>query len=85
MIVGAQVGETSLLTRAGLLVAAAAAASLLGQEGAFGTYLLEQDVCEPPLVFGAGGTLDADDLGLASRPGLGIDVTASRQIFKRVT
>ena len=85
VIIGAQVGETSLLTRAGLLVAAAAADSLLGQEGAFGTFLLEQDVCEPPLMFGAGGTLDADTLGLASRPGLGIDVTASRQIFKPIT
>ena len=82
VIVGAQVGETSLLTRAGLLVAAAADDSLLGQEGAFGTFLLEQDVCDPPLMFGAGGTLDADALGLASRPGLGIDVTAARSIFQ---
>ena len=82
VIVGAQVGETSLLTRAGLLAAAAADDSLLGQEGAFGTFLLEQDVCEPALMFGAGGTLDADVLGLASRPGLGIDVTTDRSIFQ---
>jgi L-alanine-DL-glutamate epimerase-like enolase superfamily enzyme len=82
VIVGAQVGETSLLTRAGLLVAAVAGDSLLGQEGAFGTFLLEQDVCEPPLMFGAGGTLDADALGLASRPGLGIEVTTAESIFQ---
>jgi L-alanine-DL-glutamate epimerase-like enolase superfamily enzyme len=82
VIVGAQVGETSLLTRAGLIVAAAAGDSLVGHEGAFGTFLLDQDVCEPPVMFGAGGTLDADALGLASRPGLGIDVTAARSIFQ---
>ena len=82
VIVGAQVGETSLLTRAGLLAAAAAGDSLAGQEGAFGTFLLEQDVCEPPLMFGAGGTLDADALDLASRPGFGIDVTTAWPIFQ---
>ena len=82
VIVGAQVGETSLLTRAGLLAAATAGDSLAGQEGAFGSFLLEQDVCEPPLMFGAGGTLDADALGLASRPGFGIDVTTARSIFQ---
>jgi L-alanine-DL-glutamate epimerase-like enolase superfamily enzyme len=58
IIVGAQVGETSLLTRAALTVAQAAGTSLLAQEGAFGTLLLEHDVCDPPLMFGAGGVLD---------------------------
>jgi hypothetical protein len=33
-------------------------------------------------MFGAGGTLDADALGLASRPGLGIEVTAAESIFQ---
>ena len=82
VIVGAQVGETSLLTRAGLLAAAAAGESLVGQEGAFGTFLLERDVCEPPLMFGPGGALDADALGLASRPGLGIDITPDRSVLQ---
>jgi L-alanine-DL-glutamate epimerase-like enolase superfamily enzyme len=82
VIVGGQVGETSLLTRAGLLAAAAAGESLVGQEGAFGTFLLEQDVCEAPLMFGVGGSLDADALGLASQPGLGIDVTTPRSILQ---
>ncbi len=82
VIVGAQVGETSLLTRAGLLAAAAAGESLVGHEGAFGTFLLEQDVCEPPLMFGPGGALDADALGLASRPGFGVDLAPDRSMLQ---
>ena len=59
IIVGAQVGETSLLTRAALTVAKAAGDALVAQEGAFGTFLLERDICEPPLMFGRGGVLDS--------------------------
>lgn len=55
LIVGAQVGETSVLTRAALTVANRA--EPLAQEGAFGTLLLTRDVCEPSLMFGAGGIL----------------------------
>jgi L-alanine-DL-glutamate epimerase-like enolase superfamily enzyme len=73
VIVGAQVGETSILTRAGLTVAAAAAGNLIAQEGAFGTHLLAHDVCNPSLMFGAAGILDADSCPSLSRPGLGID------------
>ena len=47
-IVGAQVGETSVLTRAGLIVARAASDNLIAQEGAFGTHLLEANVATPP-------------------------------------
>jgi L-Ala-D/L-Glu epimerase len=72
VIVGAHVGETSVLTRAGLTVAAAAADRLVAQEGAFGTHLLAHDVAEPPLMFGAGGIVDADALALAQRPGWGL-------------
>lgn len=72
VIVGAQVGETSLLTRAGLTVASAAADALVAQEGAFGTFLLERDICDPPLMFGAGGLLDASRFPALQRPGLGI-------------
>ena len=56
VIVGAQVGETSLLTRVALIAALAAGDALIAQEGAFGTLLLEHDVCEP-LMFGRGGVL----------------------------
>jgi len=72
IIVGAQVRETSILTRAALPVARAAGNSLIAQEGAFGTFLLERDVCEPPVIFGAGGVLDAACYPFCSAPGLGI-------------
>lgn len=58
MIVGAHVGETSILTRAALTVAQSARDILIAQEGAFGTHLLARDVVEPPLMFGPGGILD---------------------------
>jgi L-alanine-DL-glutamate epimerase-like enolase superfamily enzyme len=72
VVVGAQVGETSLLTRAALPVAAAAADLLLAQEGAFGTFLLEHDPCRPSLMFGPGGVLDVTEHAFGSVPGLGL-------------
>jgi L-alanine-DL-glutamate epimerase-like enolase superfamily enzyme len=75
IIVGAHVGETSLLTRAALTVAHGARDILVAQEGAFGTHLLTRDVVDPPLMFGAAGVLDADALGIGGRPGLGLAVT----------
>jgi L-alanine-DL-glutamate epimerase-like enolase superfamily enzyme len=72
VIVGAQVGETSLLTRAALTVARAAGNTLVAQEGAFGTWLLERDVCNPPLMFGARGALDASAYPMLEKPGLGV-------------
>lgn len=72
LIVGAQVGETSLLTRAALTVAQASRDYLLAQEGAFGTLLLEHDVCDPPLTFGAGGVLSVSRFPFLDTPGFGI-------------
>ncbi len=72
IIVGAQVGETSLLTRAALTAARAAGDALVAQEGAFGTFLLERDVCDPPLMFGAGGVIDAAAHPMLTAPGLGV-------------
>ena len=72
LIVGAQVGETSLLTRAALTVAHAGRDTLVAQEGAFGTFLLSEDVCNPPLMFGAGGAVDMSSHASLDRPGLGI-------------
>lgn len=72
LIVGAQVGETSLLTRAALAVAHASRDILVAQEGAFGTLLLERDICDPPLMFGAGGVLDAAAYPALERPGFGV-------------
>ena len=74
LIVGAQVGETSILTRSSLAVMNEYRQSLVAAEGAFGTLLLEQDLTEPCLMFGAGGTLNANsDLGIA-RSGLGLRI-----------
>ena len=74
LIVGAQVGETSILTRASLAVMNEHRQSLVAAEGAFGTLLLEQDLTEPCLMFGHGGTLNAETgLGLA-RFGLGLRI-----------
>jgi L-alanine-DL-glutamate epimerase-like enolase superfamily enzyme len=72
IVVGAQVGETSVLTRAGLIVARAAGRNLLALEGGFGTHLLKADVADPPLMFGAAGVLNADAYELAVRPGWGL-------------
>jgi L-alanine-DL-glutamate epimerase-like enolase superfamily enzyme len=74
IIVGAQVGETSLLTRAGLTVARAAGDALVAQEGAFGTRLLAHDVCEPPLMFGQGGLLDSAAFPMLRGTGFGIHI-----------
>ena len=68
-IVGAQVGETSLLTRAALALAAQGRDALRGQEGAFGTLLLAEDPCDPSLRFGAGGVLRTE---VTARPGWGL-------------
>ena len=72
ILVGAHVGETSVLTRAGLIVARAAGGGLLGQEGAFGTHLLETDVATPPLMFGPAGMLNADTHALSTGVGWGL-------------
>ncbi len=74
VVVGAQVGETSLLTRAALTTATAARDHLLAQEGAFGTYLLESDPCEPELRFGEKGRLDIRPYAQADRHGFGLQV-----------
>jgi L-alanine-DL-glutamate epimerase-like enolase superfamily enzyme len=58
IIIGAQVGETSLLTRSALTIANAYRDILIAQEGAFGILLLQSDVCEPPLMFGKKGLLE---------------------------
>lgn len=70
--IGAQVGETSLLTRAALILADTSGGYLSAQEGAFGTLLLERDLFSPVLQFGAGGRLpDMNDL--RSQSGFGLN------------
>jgi L-alanine-DL-glutamate epimerase-like enolase superfamily enzyme len=76
LIIGAQVGETSILTRAALTVANAAKDILLAQEGAFGTHLLARDVVNPSLMFGAGGILDVSATAFDAA-GWGVQVIVS--------
>lgn len=68
---GSQVGETSLLTRAGQIVASCVPAPLVHHEGAFGTMLLAYDLTPNPIMFGKGGVLNAKDHSLA---GLGVAI-----------
>ncbi|MDX1252554.1 MAG: hypothetical protein IDH49_09975 [Gammaproteobacteria bacterium] len=72
VIVGAHVGETSVLSRAGLMLAGVAKSSLLALEGAFGTHFIERDVCDPALMFGYGGLLDTSAWRFSSAPGSGL-------------
>lgn len=75
VIVGAQVGETSILARAGIAAARAAGSSLIGFEGAFGTRLLARDATTPTLRFGRGGRVDLSGLGA-----LGSGLTPTREV-----
>lgn len=73
VIVGSQVGETSLLTRMGLCLASQAGKSLLAHEGAFGTHLLNRDITHPILMFGAKGLLEPGSF-MASDAGMGLQI-----------
>ena len=72
MIVGCQVGETSILTRAALPVMRSVAPNLIAAEGAFGTWLLQRDLTSPSLRFGDAGRLEVGDV--SRKPGLGLVV-----------
>ena len=74
IIVGAQVGETSILTRAALAVANVCRDGLVASEGAFGTYLLQRDLTSPSLMFGPGGELVCGNVLDPACPGLGLDI-----------
>ena len=72
LIVGAQVGETSLLTRAALTVTNEFRSAIIAAEGAFGTLLLERDLTDPCLMFGHGGELTVGRNLNPAGPGLGL-------------
>ena len=71
-IVGCQVGETSILTRAALPVMRSVGPNLVAAEGAFGTWLLQRDLTSPSLTFGDAGRLEVHDV--SREPGLGLVV-----------
>ena len=70
IIVGAQVGETSILARAGLALVAAAGDNLVGYEGGYGPVLLAYDVVTPRVKIGRLGKVGIEDN--ARCPGLGL-------------
>ena len=72
IIVGAHVGETSVLTRAALVLANSMRDGVVACEGAFGTHLLEHDVVQPAIMFGRGGVLDTATQRIGTMPGLGL-------------
>jgi L-alanine-DL-glutamate epimerase-like enolase superfamily enzyme len=74
VIIGAHVGETSVLSRAALALASAAGAACAAMEGAFGTHLLQYDVCTTPLMFCAGGMVRCRDADFARQPGSGLTI-----------
>ena len=73
MIIGSQIGETSILTRAACTAAMAAQDILIAQEGAFGTMFLEEDTCYPSVMFGHAGRLDGSDFQFDSGYGFGLN------------
>jgi len=74
VIIGAHVGETSLLTRAALCAGQALAKPPLAREGAFGDVLLASDLTEPSIKFGRRGALSLGEKIYGCSPGLGLKV-----------
>ncbi|WP_428236589.1 mandelate racemase/muconate lactonizing enzyme family protein [Gracilimonas sp.] len=58
LIIGSQVGETSILTRAALTISSTYSHRVRAMEGAYGTLLLEKDVTDKPLMFGQNGVIN---------------------------
>ncbi len=76
VILGAHVGETSILTRAALAVAACAPRPAIAMEGAFGTRLLASDIVTAPVMFGRHGLLDPQHQPWARQTGHGLRIDA---------
>jgi len=77
VILGAHVGETSLLTRAALVVGQGLQAPSIAREGAFGKILLKRDIAVDDLKFGRGGILRPASYQLASKTGLGLQIKSN--------
>lgn len=79
LIIGAHVGESSLLTRAALTLAQCFRSKLLAQEGAFGTHLLVSDVLDESLMFGVAGILDTARYRFPQQSGWGLAINVNQQ------
>ena len=80
IIVGAQVGETIILTRTALCLINVIGDDLVSAEGAFGTHLLREDLTSPCLMFGKNGTLDMGSAGLTQSAGFGLRVKQTQLV-----
>ena len=76
VIVGAQVGETSILARAAVVAARAAGTGLVGFEGAYGLRLLERDATTTSVGFGYGGRVTMTEIGQ-----LGSGLTPTQEVL----
>jgi len=72
-LIGAQVGETACLSRAAITVASTYYHNIIAQEGAFGDYLLEHDICNPSIKFGKGGMLNISNYVDSKTKGFGLN------------
>ena len=73
---GAHYGETSILSAAGIHFSAIAT-ELVAFEGAWGTHLLKEDICEDPIMLGTGGKIYPTRLGKEIQ-GWGLDIKEER-------
>lgn len=74
VILGAHVGETSLLSRAALTIGQVLELPPLAREGAFGKILVTKDICDPSLRFGSGGVISTMQWNFAKKTGLGLSI-----------
>ena len=90
VILGAHVGETSLLTRAALVVGqgishgtseVSSVANPIAREGAYGKILLKRDICIDDLRFGRRGCFDVSQASLRAS-GNGLQVKPERISWK---
>jgi L-alanine-DL-glutamate epimerase-like enolase superfamily enzyme len=76
VILGCHVGETGILSRTALALAAACGDDLIAMECAYGGYLLSRDLTQPRIRFGRGGIIAAPVGGT----GLGVIVLSDRLV-----
>lgn len=74
IILGAHVGETSLLSRAAMTVGQALIRPPVACEGAFGNILLKKDITKPVIQFGRKGVLKTKRYGFHKKVGWGLSV-----------
>ncbi len=74
IILGSHVGETSLLTRASLLIMENFSKNIDAFEGAYSSHLLKTDPARPNIKFGRRGVLWTEELNLSSA-GFSMDFT----------